>query len=61
MPADEEDAYVGAVAAMLRDGATNEALMKYFEWAEVVHMGLERFDQERASTVVASLRALGAP
>lgn len=29
-PADEYDAYVGAVAAMLRDGATNEALMKYF-------------------------------
>ena len=55
-PADEYDAYVGAVATMLRDRATDEALMKYFEWAEAVHMGLDRFDHERASTVVASLR-----
>ncbi|MBR0908077.1 hypothetical protein [Bradyrhizobium liaoningense] len=57
-PADEYDAYVGAVATMLRDRATDEALMKYLEWAEAVHMGLDRFDHERASTVVASLRAL---
>jgi len=60
-PADEYDAYVGAVAAMLRDHATDEALMKYFEWAGAVHMGLDRFEHERASRVVASLRALGVP
>lgn len=33
---------------MVRDNTTDEALMKYFEWAESVHMGLGRFDPERA-------------
>lgn len=31
--------------------------MRYFEWAEAVHMGLDRFDHECASTVVASLKS----
>jgi hypothetical protein len=58
-PADEYDAYVGTIAAMVRDNTTDEALMKYFEWAESVHMGFGRFDPERARTVIASIRALG--
>ncbi|OAE98012.1 hypothetical protein AYJ54_04530 [Bradyrhizobium centrolobii] len=58
-PADEYDAYVGAVAAMVRDNTTDEALMEHFEWAESVHMGFGRFDPERARTVIASIRALG--
>ncbi|MDF0517739.1 hypothetical protein P0R31_10895 [Bradyrhizobium yuanmingense] len=32
-PADEYDGYVGTIAAMVRDNATDEALMKYLEWA----------------------------
>lgn len=58
-PADEYDAYVGTVAAMVRDNTTDDALMKYLEWAEAVHMGFGRFDPERARTVIASIRALG--
>ncbi|SFV18735.1 hypothetical protein SAMN05192541_13974 [Bradyrhizobium arachidis] len=58
-PADECDGYVGTIAAVVRDNTTDEALMKYLEWAESVHMGLGRFDPERARTVIASIRALG--
>jgi len=58
-PADEYDAYVGTIAAMVRDNTTDDALMKYLEWAETVHMGFGRFDPERARTVIASIRALG--
>jgi hypothetical protein len=58
-PADEYDAYVGSIAAMIRDNADDASLIKYLEWAECVHMGLDRFNPERAKTVVASIRALG--
>jgi hypothetical protein len=44
---------------MVRDNTTDEALMKYFEWAESVHMGLGRFDPERARMIITSIRALG--
>ncbi len=49
-PADEYDGYVSAIAAMVRDNATDKALMRYLEWAEAVHMGPGRFDPERART-----------
>jgi len=58
-PADEYDAYVGTIAAMVRDNTTDDALMKYLEWVEAVHMGLGRFDPKRARTVIAYIRALG--
>jgi hypothetical protein len=58
-PADEYDGYVGTIAAMVRDNATDEVLTKYLEWAESVHMGLGRFDPERTRTIIASIRALG--
>jgi hypothetical protein len=58
-PADEYDGYVGTIAAMVRDNATDAALMKYLERAESVHMGFGRFDSERAKMVVESIRALG--
>lgn len=58
-PADEYDGYIGTIAAMVRDNATDTALMKYLEWAESVHMGFGRFDPERARTVIVSIRALG--
>ncbi|MDH2380490.1 hypothetical protein [Bradyrhizobium sp. CER78] len=58
-PADEYDGYVGTIAAMVRENATDEALMKYLEWAETVHMGFGWFDPARARTVIASIKALG--
>jgi hypothetical protein len=60
-PADEYDGYVGKVAAMMRDDATDDQLTEYLRWAEAVHMGLGQFDTERARRVIALLRALGPP
>jgi hypothetical protein len=58
-PADEYDSYVGTIASMIRDGAADDALMQYLEWAESVHMGFGRFDPNRAGKVINSIRALG--
>jgi hypothetical protein len=58
-PADEYDNYVGKVAAMIRDNATDGELLKYFEWAEAVHMGFNRFDPARAQKAIGAIRALG--
>ena len=55
---DEYDAYVGQVAAMLREGADDDALFAYLTWAETEHMGL-RGDPDRLRTVIAAIRALG--
>jgi hypothetical protein len=60
-PADEYDAYVGKVAAMLRGGATDSELTEYLKWAEAVHMGFGQFDTERARKVITLLRSLGHP
>jgi hypothetical protein len=57
-PEDEYDAYVGKVAAMLREGASDADLFKYLHWAETVHMGLPG-NQDRLSTVIAAIRAIG--
>src|SRR5687767_11864940 len=65
-PEDEYDGYVGKIAAMLREGATDDQLLAYLEWAEVDHMGLgspEEFrlpmHQQRAARVISALRSLG--
>ena len=55
---DEYDGYIGKMAAMLRDGATDEDLFRYLNWAETVHMGL-RGNPDRLREVIAGLRALG--
>jgi hypothetical protein len=60
-PADEYDGYVGKVAALIRDGATDDELLDYLRWAEADHMGFGKFDTDRASKVIALLRALGPP
>jgi hypothetical protein len=60
-PADEYDRYVGKIAAMIRDDATDDELIEYLRWAEAVHMGSGRFDAERGHKVIASLRALEHP
>jgi hypothetical protein len=44
---------------MVREGATDEALLAYLKLAEAEHMGFGRFDQPRALKVIAAIRALG--
>lgn len=46
---------------MIRDNATDDALMEYLGWAEAVHMGFGQFDTARARKVIALLRVLGPP
>ena len=63
-PEDEYDAYMGKIAAMLRDNAGDEELLEYLKWAEVENMGLgpaSYFDRVHALKVIAALRALGPP
>lgn len=58
-PEDEYDTYVHRIVAMLRDGATDDELMAYLEWAEVENMGLGApFDRERALKVIGAIRDL---
>jgi hypothetical protein len=58
---DEYDGYVGKIAAMLRDNASDEELLTYLKWAEVEHMGLgpARFDRTRILEVITALRRVG--
>lgn len=61
-PDDEYDGYVGKLAALIRDGASDGELLAYLEWAEVEHIGLgPPFDALRGAEVVAALRAPGSP
>ena len=63
-PADEYDGYLGKIAAMLRDNASDQDLVAYFKWAEVDHMGLgseAQFDSMRILNVIAALREIGPP
>jgi hypothetical protein len=55
---DEYDGYVGEVAAMLREGTSDEELFAYLNWAETVHMGLPG-NPERLRKVIAAIRELG--
>jgi hypothetical protein len=58
LPDDECDTYVGKVAAMLRDGASDGDLFQYLHWAETAHMGLPG-DTDRLSKVIGAIRAIG--
>ena len=62
-PEDEYDSYMGKIAALIRDKASDEDLLAYLKWAEVENMGLpaSRFDRTRGLKVVAALRAIGPP
>ena len=57
-PDDEYDAYAGKIAAMVRDGNSNQELVDYLRWAEVEHIEMPG-DPNRLPSVVASIRALG--
>lgn len=59
-PANEYDAYVGKVAAMIREGASDDELFKYLNRAETIHMGGSG-NRGRLKRVVAAIRALGPP
>ena len=60
-PEDEYDAYVGKVAAMIREGASDEALIAYLRWGRNCVYGVPlRPDLDaRLRKVVARLRAIG--
>ena len=63
-PDDEYDSYMGKIAAMLRENASDDEMLAYFKWAEVENMGLgseEQFDRQRDRTLglIATLRKLG--
>jgi hypothetical protein len=65
-PEDEYDGYMGKIAAMLRDNASDEKMIAYLKWAEVENMGLgtaEQFDShpDRVIRVIAALRKVGPP
>jgi len=55
---DEYDDYVGKLAAMLRDGASDDALLAYLHSAETEDMRLPG-NPERLKRVIAAIRALG--
>ena len=55
---DEYDGYVGKIATMIREGATDEELFAYLNWAETEHMGLPG-NPERLTKVIATIRAVG--
>jgi hypothetical protein len=59
-PEDECDNYVGKIAAILRDGASDEQLIAYLRINETVNMGIsERPDLDvRLREVVDRLRAM---
>jgi len=59
-PEDEYDAYMGKIASMIRDNASDDELLAYLEWAEVEHIGRgQPFDRQRGLKVIAALRTLG--
>lgn len=55
---DEYDTYVGKVAAMLREGASDEELFRYLHWAETVNIGMPG-NEDRLRRVIGSIRAIG--
>lgn len=63
-PEDEYDGYMGKIASMLRDNASDEEMLAYFKWAEVENMGLgseDQFNRDRILGVIAALRKVGPP
>jgi hemerythrin superfamily protein len=63
-PEDEYDSYMGKIASLLRDHASDEEMLAYFKWVEVENMGLgseAQFDPERILKVIAALGKLGSP
>jgi len=64
-PPDEYDSYGGKLAAMVREGASDDALSKYLVWAETENMGLTWSEErlpahdQRLARTVAAIRALG--
>jgi hypothetical protein len=62
-PPDEYDTYNGKLAAMVREGASDAAVIRYLLWAETEYMGLTRRttppDDARREQTLAAIRALG--
>jgi hypothetical protein len=61
-PMDEYESYAGPIASMLIRGDSDEALLKFLEWAEIEQMGLSGpFDPRSVRKVIAALRQLPLP
>lgn len=58
-PDDEYETYAGKVAAMVLQGAGDDDILRYMEWAEVENMGFAQFQSDRARKAIAAIRALG--
>jgi hypothetical protein len=61
-PEDEYDSYIGMIAAMLREGASDGVLGVFLRWAEIENMGLSQQPdrEQRIDRVIARLRAISA-
>jgi hypothetical protein len=55
---DEYDSYIGKVAAMLREGASDEDLFQYLHGIETIHIGMPG-NEARLREVIRSIRAIG--
>jgi hypothetical protein len=59
IPEDEYDSHGAKLAAMIRDGATDEALVAYLRQVQTEHIGIPCSDMEKLRKVVRSIRAIG--
>jgi hypothetical protein len=55
---DEYDAYVGKVAAVLREGASDDELFRYLHRVETAHIGMPG-NEDRLRDVIRSIRVIG--
>lgn len=58
-PTDEYDAYVGKIASLVRDGASDDLIREYLRWSEAEHMGLGEPPTTRLDETLIAIRALG--
>jgi hypothetical protein len=58
-PDDEYDAYVGKIASLVRDGASDDVLREYLRCSETEHMGLGEPDPVRLDRTLTAINALG--
>jgi hypothetical protein len=59
-PPDEYDSYNGKIAAMIREGADDEALLAYLHWGRTENIGMIG-NRERDAETLAAIRKLGPP
>ena len=58
-PPDEYDAYLGKIASLARENASDDILRDYLCWVEAERMGLGEPDAGRLDRTLTAIRALG--